>query len=209
MISRRGFYCTRLSDQFVAVNSTAQLLGFAESPPPLLSLSNATSLISRMSTGISFASGGSGIRPETGNGPVVRCSDELAAALFYVYRPVCRARTVYVQYISVINNLFPQCTQVVSMAEQVRNFTNLARLWASGNDNRSSAADLLSQSLFFISTGSNDLFEYADIGPQNNDTELLQGLVASYAAYLKVLYSIHPSSSRRKKVLVFLLLFFY
>lgn len=72
MISRRGFYCTCLSDQFVAVNSTAQLLGFAESPPPLLSLSNATSLISRMSTGISFASGGSGIRPETGNGPVVR-----------------------------------------------------------------------------------------------------------------------------------------
>lgn len=83
------------------------------------------------------------------------------------------------------------------MAEQVRNFTNLARLWAS-NNNRS-AADLLSESLFFISTGSNDLFEYADIGPQNNDTELLQGLVASYAAYLKVLYSIHPSSSRRKK----------
>lgn len=85
------------------------------------------------------------------------------------------------------------------MAEQVRNFTTLARLWASGNDNRSSAADLLSESLFFISTGSNDLFEYADIGPQNNDTELLQGLVASYATYLKVLYSIHPSSSRRKK----------
>ncbi|XP_020401108.1 GDSL esterase/lipase At5g55050 [Zea mays] len=141
----------RFSNGYNLADQLAQLLGFAESPPPLLSLSNATSLISRMSTGISFAHGGSGIRPETGNGPV--------------------------------------CTQVVSMAEQVRNFTNLARLWASGNDNRSSAADLLSQSLFFISTGSNDLFEYADIGPQNNDTELLQGLVASYAAYLKDLYS--------------------
>ena len=76
------------------------------------------------------------------------------------------------------------------MADQVGSFTNLARLWASG-DNR--LADLLSKSLFFISAGSNDLFEYIDIGPQTNDTELLQSLVASYAAYLRVSpkYSIH------------------
>jgi hypothetical protein len=69
------------------------------------------------------------------------------------------------------------------MAEQVGNFTNLARLWASSNNR---TAHLLSKSLFFISAGSNDLFVYSDIGPQNNDTELLQGLVSSYAAYLRV-----------------------
>jgi len=76
-----------------------------------------------------------------------------------------------------------ECMQVLSMAEQVGNFTNLARQWASG-DNRS--ADVLSKSLFFISAGSNDLFEYIDLGPQYNDTDLLQSLVASYAAYLRV-----------------------
>jgi len=44
----------------------------------------------------------------------------------------------------------------------------------------------LSKSLFFISAGSNDLFEYIDLGPHDNDTKLLQDLVASYAAYLRV-----------------------
>ncbi|XP_066343594.1 GDSL esterase/lipase At4g16230-like [Miscanthus floridulus] len=137
----------RFSNGYNLADKLAQELGFAESPPPFLSLSNASQW---MSTGINFASGGSGLLPKTGNGPVV-------------------------------------CKQVLSMADQVGNFTNLARLWASG-DNRS--ADLLSKSLFFITTGSNDLFEYIDIGPQTNDTELLQSLVASYAAYLRDLYGV-------------------
>lgn len=77
-----------------------------------------------------------------------------------------------------------QCTQVLSIAEQVGNFTALARQWASGNNG---SADLLSKSLFFISAGSNDLLEHAaGIGPQINDTELLQRLVASYTSLLRV-----------------------
>lgn len=134
----------RFSNGYNLADHLAQELGFAESPPPFLSLSNASQW---MSKGINFASGGSGLLPKTGNGKA--------------------------------------CTQVLSIAEQVGNFTNLARQWASG-DNRS--ADVLSKSLFFISAGSNDLFEYIDIGPQYNDTDLLQSLVASYSAYLRDLY---------------------
>ncbi|OQU82133.1 hypothetical protein SORBI_3006G178300 [Sorghum bicolor] len=138
----------RFSNGYNLADHLAQELGFAESPPPFLSLSNASQW---MSKGINFASGGSGLLLKTGND----------------------GRT---------------CTQVLSIAEQVSNFTNLAWQWAASGDNRS--ADLLSKSLFFISAGSNDLFEYIDLGPHDNDTKLLQDLVASYAAYLRDLYDV-------------------
>jgi hypothetical protein len=67
------------------------------------------------------------------------------------------------------------------MTEQVRNFTKLARKWG--------RADLISKSLIFISTGSNDLFEYTDFPDHNsnrNDTVFLESLVASYTSFLKV-----------------------
>ncbi|RCV34937.1 hypothetical protein SETIT_7G198400v2 [Setaria italica] len=56
----------RFSNGYNMADQLAQLLGFAKSPPPFLSLSNA-SVYQRMSTGgINFASGGSGLLPETG-----------------------------------------------------------------------------------------------------------------------------------------------
>ncbi|OEL13267.1 GDSL esterase/lipase [Dichanthelium oligosanthes] len=55
----------RFSNGYNLADQLAQLLGFAESPPALLSLSNA-SLFRQMSTGINFASGGSGLLPATG-----------------------------------------------------------------------------------------------------------------------------------------------
>jgi len=66
------------------------------------------------------------------------------------------------------------------MTEQVRNFTMLARKWG--------RADLMSKSLIFINTGSNDLFEYtfSDHNCSRNDTEFLQSLVASYRSFLMV-----------------------
>ncbi|XP_062224886.1 GDSL esterase/lipase At5g55050-like [Phragmites australis] len=137
----------RFSNGYNLADQLAQLLGFAESPAPFLSLPNA-SLVPQVSTGINFASGGSGLLDDTGNG---------------------------------------HCGEVLSMTEQVGNFTNLARLWKSENQ---TAADLVSKSLFFISAGSNDLFEYTDAPPvpNRNGTEFLQRLVASYTAYLKDLY---------------------
>ncbi|WVZ86735.1 hypothetical protein U9M48_033473 [Paspalum notatum var. saurae] len=82
------------------------------------------------------------------------------------------------------------CGEVVTMAAQVRNFTSLARAWM--RENRT-AADLIARSLFFISVGSNDLFEYSDAPPapnNRNDTQFLQDLVASYAGYVKELYGV-------------------
>ncbi|CAL5030577.1 unnamed protein product [Urochloa decumbens] len=134
----------RFSNGYNMADQLAQLLHFDESPPPFLSMSNA-SLITQMSTGINFASGGSGLLDVTGNGPV--------------------------------------CTQVLSMTEQVGNFTNLARMWGH--------ADLISRSLIFINTGNNDLFEYTDFKDHNcdhNNREFLQSLVASYTRFLKDLY---------------------
>jgi hypothetical protein len=46
-------------------------------------------------------------------------------------------------------------------------------------------ARFLSRSIFFISTGSNDLFEYS-LSSRGNDWQFLQSLVASYKQYLKV-----------------------
>ncbi|CAL5069376.1 unnamed protein product [Urochloa decumbens] len=80
------------------------------------------------------------------------------------------------------------CGEVLSMTAQVGNFTELARQWKRANEK---AADLISKSLFFISVGSNDLFEYSDFpqAPDHNDTQFLQDLVASYTTHIKDLYA--------------------
>ncbi|CAL5025971.1 unnamed protein product [Urochloa decumbens] len=140
----------RFSNGFNLADQLAQMLGFPESPPPLLSLPKSR-LVPQMSRGgINFASGGAGLLDRTG--PRV-------------------------------------CGEVLSMTAQVGNFTDLARQWK--REDRT-AADLISKSLFFISVGSNDLFEYSD-SPQahdRNDTQLfLQDLVASYTSHIKDLYA--------------------
>ncbi|CAN6276594.1 unnamed protein product [Urochloa humidicola] len=138
----------RFSNGYNLADQLAQMLEFAESPPPFLSLSN-TSVFRRMSTGINFASGGSGLLPTTG---------------------------------------FNVCGEVFPMSEQIGNFTSLVgRMSGSGKQ-------FISKSLILISAGSNDLFEYADFAvthpnTSRNDTEFLQGLIASYTGYVKELYA--------------------
>uniref|UniRef100_A0A0D9W863 GDSL esterase/lipase n=1 Tax=Leersia perrieri TaxID=77586 RepID=A0A0D9W863_9ORYZ len=76
------------------------------------------------------------------------------------------------------------CTQVFNLTAQVQSFTSAVQKMGNGT------ADLISRSLIFVNTGSNDLFEYTDF-PSNttrNDTEFLQSLVASYKSQLKLLY---------------------
>jgi hypothetical protein len=55
-----------LIDACVLPTNTARLLGFDESPPPLLSLPDENRVPQVMSAGINFASGGSGILDGTG-----------------------------------------------------------------------------------------------------------------------------------------------
>ncbi|XP_006653672.1 GDSL esterase/lipase At4g16230-like [Oryza brachyantha] len=134
----------RFSNGYNLADQIAQNLGFDKSPPPYLSLPDVT-IISQMSKGINFASGGSGLLDSTG-GAV--------------------------------------CTEVFNMSAQVQSFTSAVQKMGNGT------ADLISKSLIFINTGSNDLFEYTDI-PSNttrNDTEFLQSLVVFYKSHLKELY---------------------
>lgn len=86
------------------------------------------------------------------------------------------------------------------MTEQVESFLSLAQLlWAS--ENRTVAADVISKSLFFISAGSNDLFEYAySQQPNRNDTEFLQLLVVSYSKHLKVALSPRAAFTQTKEI---------
>ncbi|TVU14895.1 hypothetical protein EJB05_38392, partial [Eragrostis curvula] len=141
----------RFSNGYNLADQLAQLLGFDESPPPLLSMPEESIVPQMMSTGINFASGGSGLLDGTGK---------------------------------------DLCHEWVPMSQQVGNFSSLAK---SGNQ---TMADLVSKSLFFISVGSNDMFEYVDAryvgvqkGPNVNDTEFLQFLISSYSNSLKDLYS--------------------
>ncbi|KAK3141801.1 hypothetical protein QOZ80_4BG0338490 [Eleusine coracana subsp. coracana] len=69
----------RFSNGHNLADQLAQLLGFAESPPPFLSLREESRIPQMMSTGINFASGGSGILDGTGQhcGVVLRMSEQV------------------------------------------------------------------------------------------------------------------------------------
>ncbi|XP_037482337.1 GDSL esterase/lipase At5g55050-like [Triticum dicoccoides] len=85
------------------------------------------------------------------------------------------------------NQTGEHCGGVYSMADQLEEFTLVVKMM--GN----SSYDLISRSLFFISVGSNDLFEYAHAKnppPNRNDTAFLKCLVDSYKTYLQELHAL-------------------
>ncbi|KAI5011630.1 hypothetical protein ZWY2020_013767 [Hordeum vulgare] len=87
------------------------------------------------------------------------------------------------------------CGQLFSMADQVEKFTSAVKTM--GQD----SGDLISRSLFFISVGSNDLFEYADPDSppaDRNDTAFLESLVAYYRGYLQEL---HAAGARKFSII--------
>uniref|UniRef100_A0A8R7PIS6 GDSL esterase/lipase n=1 Tax=Triticum urartu TaxID=4572 RepID=A0A8R7PIS6_TRIUA len=76
---------------------------------------------------------------------------------------------------------------VYSMTDQLEKFTSAVQMMGEDSD------DLISRSLFFISVGSNDLFEYAFPWPtpsNRNDTAFLGCLVDHYRTYLQELYAV-------------------
>jgi len=75
--------------------------------------------------------------------------------------------------------------EVIPMSLQLEYFaTVVEHMYKSSGSRRT--ANFLSKSIFFISTGSNDMFEYSS--SRGNDTEFLLGLVASYKYHLNALY---------------------
>ncbi|KAE8794376.1 GDSL esterase/lipase [Hordeum vulgare] len=84
------------------------------------------------------------------------------------------------------NQTGQHCGGVYSMADQLEEFTSVVKMMGG------SSYDLISRSLFFLSVGSNDLFEYADDKnppPHRDDTAFLKCLVDSYKTYLQELYA--------------------
>jgi len=83
---------------------------------------------------------------------------------------------------------------VYSMTGQLEKFTSAVEMMGDGSH------DLISRSIFFISVGSNDLFEYADPYPppsNRNDTAFLACLVDRYQTYLQLL---HAAGARKFSV---------
>ncbi|KAM0949784.1 putative triacylglycerol lipase [Dioscorea sansibarensis] len=122
----------------------AMFMGFPQSPPPYLSITNEY----QTSRGINFASGGSGILNSTGEGTL-----SLA-------------------------------TQVMYFQEAARNLSRRV-----GN---LIANQLLSKSIFYISSGSNDIFAYYfAFGPQNKTTndQFIATLVNNFTLHLTTLYN--------------------
>ncbi|KAF7003029.1 hypothetical protein CFC21_018412 [Triticum aestivum] len=85
------------------------------------------------------------------------------------------------------NQTGDHCGGVYSMADQLEEFKLVVMMLGNGS------YDLISRSLFFISVGSNDLFEYADAKnppPNRDDAAFLKCLDDSYRTYLQELYAL-------------------
>uniref|UniRef100_A0A0D9VJA1 GDSL esterase/lipase n=1 Tax=Leersia perrieri TaxID=77586 RepID=A0A0D9VJA1_9ORYZ len=76
---------------------------------------------------------------------------------------------------------------VIPMSLQVEYFSKVVKLMQNLSGSRRTAS-LLSKSIFIISTGSNDMFEYSLSGGNGDDGEFLLGFVALYKSYVRALY---------------------
>lgn len=81
--------------------------------------------------------------------------------------------------------IYVQVGEVIPMSLQLEYFATVVEHMCETAGSKKTAS-LLSRSIFFISVGSNDMFEYSF--SRSNDIKFLLGLVASYKYYLKALY---------------------
>ncbi|XP_027347980.1 GDSL esterase/lipase At5g37690-like [Abrus precatorius] len=148
----------RFSNGYNTADRIVKLLGFDESPPPYFFLLNSDTenFKSHILKGVNFASGGSGILPETGKQNYI---------------------------------------DVVSMGDQIQQFKTV-------HDNISqylngSAEATINKSLFLVSAGSNDIFDFfffnIDKNPGKSTLKVLEfisKLMSNYQAHLKNLYDL-------------------
>ncbi|WVZ74264.1 hypothetical protein U9M48_022472 [Paspalum notatum var. saurae] len=148
-------------------------LGFRISPPAYLSLTTEKAIRSQMHKGINFASAGSGVFDNTGRLPV--CVVLLAHTDGSdIHKSINRA------------NRCEHCFgEVIPMSQQLEYFSELVDRMAKLSG-PSKTARLLSRSIFFISAGSNDMFEYS--AAPSNDAVFLRVLVATYKHHITALY---------------------
>ncbi|KAL6911814.1 hypothetical protein ACP4OV_000619 [Aristida adscensionis] len=82
-------------------------------------------------------------------------------------------------------NTGSQFGAVIPMSQQLHHFASVVKLMTKLSG-PTKTASLLSRSIFFISTGSNDMFEYS--AARGDDSEFLRGLVASKKRSITALY---------------------
>ncbi|KAK6922533.1 GDSL lipase/esterase [Dillenia turbinata] len=152
----------RFSNGYNSADLIARLWGFGKSPDSFFCLLNNTSSFKRnILRGANFASGGSGIINTTG-----------------------------LQFFLTAENLFdqPKKVRVVSLGEQIQQFATL-------KSNLSTVLppekvdDYLSKSLFLVSVGSNDFFEYAN-GSTVPKEVFMATLLSEYQNHLQNLYAL-------------------
>ncbi|TXG64957.1 hypothetical protein EZV62_011951 [Acer yangbiense] len=159
----------RFSNGLNSADLLAMLMGHKRSPPPFLSLDSASAVKRRSFRGINFASGGSGLLDITG---------QTMLTLMKFGTPKDP-------------NDFLRSKQknVVPLGEQMQQFHTvhdnlIDTMGPSGTEN------LLSKSLFFISTASNDIFGYYHSGSTIPKEEFISSLGIAYEKYLRTLLSL-------------------
>ncbi|KAK3018049.1 hypothetical protein RJ639_005174 [Escallonia herrerae] len=164
----------RFSNGHNTADFIARYLGdFIGSPPPYLSLLKCkTTFRSNILHGVNFASGGSGILDDTGKRRFVS-SLSLSLSLLARFLPYYQACT--------------RQKKVVPLGKQIRQFANV-----SANIKAvlglTEADRLISNSMFIISAGSNDIFDNppTSISPP----ELITELQSAYAIHLENLHKL-------------------
>jgi hypothetical protein len=133
---------------FCTLGEQPQFRGFPMSPPAYLSLTG-KALRSQVYEGINFASGVSGLADTTGRLLVVLAPRIISSLNTRRTEPVQKPEYVSgaVQY-----------GQVIPMSLQLDYFASVVEHMAKLSGSKR-AASLLCKSVFFISTGSNDMFE--------------------------------------------------
>ncbi|KAF8765420.1 hypothetical protein HU200_008565 [Digitaria exilis] len=159
----------RFSNGLNTADLLAWGLGFRRSPPAYLSLTERT-LRSQMHKGINFASGGSGFADTTG-------SRLVNSELLFV--------SLITERNSTNLSLYMQFGEVIPMSRQLEYFSGVVKFMTK-QSGETKTASLLCKSIFIISAGSNDMFEYSAF--PGDDYEFLSSLVAAYKHSITALY---------------------
>ncbi|GAY46086.1 hypothetical protein CUMW_094260 [Citrus unshiu] len=160
----------RFSNGLNSADFLAKLLGHKRSPPPFLSLIKSSAGVKKHSfRGISFASGGSGLLDLTGQ--------RMPTMMKFGAERVPT------------DDLHSNLTNVIPLTEQRKQFKAVhGHLMAALG--KSEAKKFLSKSLVFISTASNDIFEYYHSGSTMPKETFMSTLGLAYEKHLKALLNL-------------------
>ncbi|KAF6172545.1 hypothetical protein GIB67_007058 [Kingdonia uniflora] len=152
----------RFSNGYNTADFLSILFGFKRSPCPFLALLNDTKLFKRhIQYGVNFASGGSGILNSTGKLVVSIC--------FFTH-------------------LLKETGTAVHLSEQLQQYVTVHQNLTVMLGEKATAS-ILCNSLFFISAGSNDIFEYYKTNKTSGMPKFITSLISTYEDQLKTLFN--------------------